>query len=122
MLHVQSNHSPAAVSALRNSSIAVDRVSFSVDKGEIVGFLGPNGALKTTTLRMIMGITAPDAGTITFHGTSGVPGGAIPKHRVGYLPEERGLYKEARVLDVLLFLSGIKGMPRDVARQWRWIG
>lgn len=96
---------------------AVDRVSFSVDKGEIVGFLGPNGAGKTTTLRMIMGITAPDAGAITFHGTSGAPGGAIPKHRVGYLPEERGLYKEARVLDILLFLSGIKGIPRDVGRR-----
>lgn len=110
---------------------AVDNVSFSVGKGEIVGFLGPNGAGKTTTLRMIMGITAPDSGTITFHGANSAaayraPGGAgdgaggnttIPKHRVGYLPEERGLYKEARVLDILLFLSGIKGIRRHEARE-----
>lgn len=99
---------------------AVDGVSFSVGKGEIVGFLGPNGAGKTTTLRMIMGITAPDSGTVTFH-LDGA-GDTVPKHRVGYLPEERGLYREARVLDILLFLAGIKGMDRNEAKakalQW----
>lgn len=96
--------------------LAVDSVSFEVRKGEIMGFLGPNGAGKTTTIRMIMGITAPDAGEITFR----LPGHSqlrIPKHRVGYLPEERGLYKEARVMDVLLFLASLKGMERSAARQ-----
>lgn len=104
---------------------AVDRVSFSVNAGEIVGFLGPNGAGKTTTLRMIMGITLPDEGTIAFHtpDSAGHDPNAVPKHRVGYLPEERGLYKEARVLDILLFLAGIKGMARDEARRQslRWL-
>src|SRR5690625_2762843 len=101
---------------------AVDGVSFSVGKGEIVGFLGPNGAGKTTTLRMIMGITAPDEGTISFHldAASGAGAGrtdAVPKHRVGYLPEERGLYKEARVLDILMFLAGLKGVDRSEAKE-----
>lgn len=104
---------------------AVDRVSFSVNPGEIVGFLGPNGAGKTTTLRMIMGITAPDEGTIGFHTPDGAgrDPNTVPKNRVGYLPEERGLYKEARVLDILLFLAGIKGMDREEAlgRAVRWL-
>lgn len=105
---------------------AVDGVSFAVGKGEIVGFLGPNGAGKTTTLRMIMGITAPDSGTIVYHGAHGRTAGgsiAIPKHRVGYLPEERGLYKEARVLEILLFLGGIKGLRPDVIKEraLRWL-
>lgn len=93
---------------------AVDGVSFDVGRGEIVGFLGPNGAGKTTTIRMIMGITAPDSGRIVYHLDGAA--NAIPKHRVGYLPEERGLYKEARVIDVLLFLAGIKGLDRRTAR------
>lgn len=96
---------------------AVDSVSFSVGRGEIVGFLGPNGAGKTTTLRMIMGITAPDEGRITFNLEGVSDPHRVPKHRIGYLPEERGLYKEARVMDVLLFLASIKGMKRDEARR-----
>lgn len=101
---------------------AVDSVSFSVRRGEIVGFLGPNGAGKTTTLRMIMGITAPDFGRIEFN-IGGNAERGIPKQRIGYLPEERGLYKEARVLDILLFLASIKGMARDVAKERaiRWL-
>lgn len=96
---------------------AVDSVSFSVRRGEILGFLGPNGAGKTTTLRMIMGITAPDSGTITFRIDGINDPHRVPKGRIGYLPEERGLYKEARVMDVLLFLASIKGLSRDVARK-----
>lgn len=96
---------------------AVDSVSFSVGRGEIVGFLGPNGAGKTTTLRMIMGITAPDEGSVTFNLEGVSDSHRVPKHRIGYLPEERGLYKEARVMDVLLFLASIKGMKRDEARR-----
>lgn len=95
--------------------LAVDSVSFAVRRGEIVGFLGPNGAGKTTTIRMIMGITAPDRGRIVYN-VGAAEENRIPKHRVGYLPEERGLYKEARVMDVLLFLAGIKGMDRATAK------
>jgi len=107
---------------------AVDHVSFEVRPGEILGFLGPNGAGKTTTLRMIMGITAPDEGRILFRlpegGTGAVPRGAsaaggsgrIPAHLVGYLPEERGLYRDARVIDVLLFLASLKGLRGRAAR------
>lgn len=94
---------------------AVDSVSFAVRRGEILGFLGPNGAGKTTTIRMIMGITAPDQGRITYH-VDGRQENRVPKERVGYLPEERGLYKEARVMDVLLFLAGLKGMDKKTAR------
>ena len=94
---------------------AVDCVSFAVRRGEILGFLGPNGAGKTTTIRMIMGITAPDQGRITYH-VDGRQENRVPKERVGYLPEERGLYKEARVMDVLLFLAGLKGMDKKTAR------
>ena len=96
---------------------AVDGVSFSVQRGEILGFLGPNGAGKTTTLRMIMGITAPDSGRVTFRIEGMQDPHRVPKQRIGYLPEERGLYKEARVMDVLLFLASIKGMRRDEARR-----
>lgn len=96
---------------------AVDSVSFSVRRGEILGFLGPNGAGKTTTLRMIMGITAPDSGSISFHLDGVTEPHRVPKSRIGYLPEERGLYKEARVMDILLFLASIKGMGRETAKK-----
>jgi len=96
--------------------VPVDRVSFSVRRGEILGFLGPNGAGKTTTIRMVMGITAPDEGAIHFHGP-GFEGGRIARERVGYLPEERGLYKESRVIDILVFLAGLKGVKSAAARR-----
>lgn len=101
---------------------AVDEVSLEVKRGEIMGFLGPNGAGKTTTIRMIMGITAPDRGTIHFH-LDGVTESRIPKTRVGYLPEERGLYREARVLDILVFLGGLKGLSAQAAksRAMQWL-
>lgn len=94
----------------------VDRVSFSASTGEILGFLGPNGAGKTTTIRMIMGITAPDEGKIEFleNGNS-LPG--IPQSSIGYLPEERGLYKEARVMSILVFLAGLKNVPKKTAKE-----
>ena len=102
---------------------ALDGVNLKVPEGSIYGFLGPNGAGKTTTLRMIMGITAPDEGRITFNLEGVSDPHRVPKHRIGYLPEERGLYKEARVMDVLLFLASIKGMKRDEARRraHRWL-
>jgi ABC-2 type transport system ATP-binding protein len=100
---------------------AVDDVSFSVSRGEILGFLGPNGAGKTTTLRMILGIFDPDRGTIRFS----IDGetSSIPKERTGYLPEERGLYSDAKVLDILVYFGTLKGLDRAEARQRarRWL-
>ena len=98
---------------------AVDELSFAVRRGTIAGLLGRNGAGKTTTLRMITGIFLPDSGTIELFGTSDA---AATRDRVGYLPEERGLYRKMRVLEQLLFLAAIKGRrPADVrpsAEHW----
>jgi ABC-2 type transport system ATP-binding protein len=99
---------------------AVDDVSFSVGRGEILGFLGPNGAGKTTTIRMILGIFHPDSGTIRC--SLDGEGNHAPKERTGYLPEERGLYGDAKVLDLLVYFGELKGLARadarDRARQW----
>jgi ABC-2 type transport system ATP-binding protein len=92
---------------------AVDALSLTVPPGVIYGLLGPNGAGKSTTIRMIMGIYVPDAGTVSLFGGTG---GLGQSERVGYLPEERGLYPKMRVLDVLLFLAEMKGMDRRAAR------
>ena len=96
---------------------AVDGVSFAVRKGTITGLLGRNGVGKTTTIRMITGIFMPDSGAIDWLGTS--PGaGAHFRDRIGYLPEERGLYKQMKVIEHLLFLAEIKGRrPADVRPQ-----
>jgi len=93
--------------------VAVDHLSFEVEQGEIFGLLGPNGAGKTTTIRVIMDIIDPDAGSATVLGQP--PGQA--KGQVGYLPEERGLYRNLKVLDTLVYLAEMKGMPRSVARE-----
>jgi ABC-2 type transport system ATP-binding protein len=92
--------------------VAVDHLSFDVEQGEIFGLLGPNGAGKTTTIRVIMDILSPDAGSVTVLGQP--PGKA--KTRVGYLPEERGLYRKVKVLDTLVYLAELKGVPRSTAR------
>ncbi len=92
---------------------AVDRLSFAVARGTITGLLGRNGAGKTTTLRMINGIFLPDAGVIELLGAADA---AAVRDRIGYLPEERGLYRKMRVLDQLLFLAEIKGQRSAVAR------
>src|SRR6058998_113677 len=75
---------------------AVEELSFDVRAGRVFGFLGPNGAGKTTTIRMIVGITAPDEGTIRLFGESGTQ---HLQDRIGYLPEERGLYKKMKIVD-----------------------
>jgi ABC-2 type transport system ATP-binding protein len=85
---------------------AVDGISFTVRRGTITGLLGRNGAGKTTTIRMITGIFMPDSGSIEW---GGAPGGGSFRDRVGYLPEERGLYKQMKVVEQLLFLAEIKG-------------
>jgi ABC-2 type transport system ATP-binding protein len=92
---------------------AVDHLSFEVYEGEILGMLGPNGAGKTTAIRTIMDIFKPDEGTIE---VLGHPPGVV-RRRIGYLPEERGLYSDLKVLDVLVYLAELKGMPRSVGRE-----
>jgi ABC-2 type transport system ATP-binding protein len=89
--------------------VAVDGVSLAVPDGSIFGLLGPNGAGKTSTIRMIMDITAPDAGEILFFGH---PRRDDDLRRVGYLPEERGLYRKMGVAEHLLFLGEIRGLKR----------
>lgn len=98
---------------------AVDGVSFEVAAGRITGLLGRNGAGKTTTLRMITGVLHPDRGRVELFGA----GVAAARDRLGYLPEERGLYRKMRVLDHLLFLAEIKGKPVGAARPAaeRWL-
>lgn len=91
---------------------AVSGLDLDVPKGVIYGLLGPNGSGKTTTLRMIMGILLPDEGRISLLG--GAPG-VRRNDRVGYLPEERGVYRKMKVLDLLVFLGEIRGMARKEA-------
>lgn len=97
---------------------AVDGVSFEVAAGRITGLLGRNGAGKTTTLRMITGVLHPDRGRVELFGA----GVDAARDRLGYLPEERGLYRKMRVLDHLLFLAEIKGRSpaamRPAAERW----
>ncbi len=100
---------------------AVDGVSLSIPGGVIFGMLGPNGAGKTTTIRMVMDIIRPDSGRIEVLGFS-QPSAA--KNRVGYLPEERGLYRKMRVRKVLEYVAVIHGVRQRRARQMAedWLG
>jgi len=91
---------------------AVENLSFEVRAGRVFGFLGPNGAGKTTTIRMIVGITAPDAGEIELFGQTMSHG---MQNRIGYLPEERGLYKKMKVVDQLRYFAELKGVERKVS-------
>ena len=95
------------------SLIAVNRISFEVNRGEVFGLLGPNGAGKTTTIRMLMDIIAPDSGTALLLGQK--PGAM--RHRVGYLPEERGLYRGLKVRETLIYLGQLKGMSKKDAER-----
>ncbi|WP_158880393.1 ATP-binding cassette domain-containing protein [Rhodanobacter sp. L36] len=94
---------------------AVNRLSLEVSPGGIFGLLGPNGAGKSTTIRLIMGILEPDEGTISLFGSR--EGSRKLSARIGYLPEERGLYKKMKVLDHLIFLGETKGISRSDARK-----
>lgn len=93
--------------------VAVRELSLAVPRGMVYGLLGPNGAGKTTTIRMILDIIEPDQGSIRLFGRSHREGGVLD--RLGYLPEERGLYKKMSVRDVLRFLAELKGVKRRVA-------
>ncbi len=92
--------------------VAVNDLSFSLDQGEIFGLIGPNGAGKTTTIRMMMDIIKPDSGQVTILGEQL---GEATKNRLGYLPEERGLYKKMRVIESIIYLASLKGTSREVA-------
>ena len=92
---------------------AVDDISFSLDKGSIFGLLGPNGAGKTTLLRMITGIFYPDSGDIIFEGKQFDPNNDVL--RIGYMPEERGLYKKMKIGEQAVYLARLKGLRKAEA-------
>jgi ABC-2 type transport system ATP-binding protein len=94
--------------------VAVDDLSFSVAPGEMFGLIGPNGAGKTTTIRMMMDIIKPDSGEVTIFGEKLKE---ATKNKLGYLPEERGLYKKLSVLDSIVYLASLKGMNKNSAAQ-----
>jgi len=102
--------------------LAVDRLSLAVPTGSIYGILGPNGAGKSTTLRMVMNIIARDSGSISVLGADPAVDRAVLR-RVGYLPEERGLYKKMSVIDVIVFFGALRGMAEGTAREHgvRWL-
>ncbi len=93
--------------------IAVDGISLKVQRGELFGLLGPNGAGKTTTIRTILNIIQPDAGEITFDGR---PFTEEMWNIIGYLPEERGLYRKSKILNTILYFASLKGLSADQAR------
>jgi ABC-2 type transport system ATP-binding protein len=95
-------------------TVAVERLTVSVPRGSVFGLLGPNGAGKTTTIRMIMRITLPDSGEIRLGGR---PIDDELREVIGYLPEERGLYRRMKVLDHLAFLGEVRGLERREARR-----
>jgi ABC-2 type transport system ATP-binding protein len=95
--------------------VAVDDLSFTIAQGEIFGLIGPNGAGKTTTIKMIMDIIKPDSGEVTILGEKL---SEATKDKLGYMPEERGLYKKQRVLDTIVYFASLKGMnPRLAAEK-----
>ncbi len=102
------------VRKLYDQFVAVDELSFSIEQGGVFGLLGPNGAGKTSTIRMMIGITVPDSGEINMFGK---PFERKSLQKVGYLPEERGLYKKMKILDQLVFLGELHGMEAAAARQ-----
>jgi len=108
------------VSKRFNEFVAVKDLSFEVRQGTIFGFLGPNGAGKTTTIRMIVNIFAPDEGEIFVMGEHMSP---ALQARIGYLPEERGLYKKMSVGEQIIFFASLKGVSRTeaAARCDRWL-
>src|SRR3954467_11603927 len=102
------------VSKRYSNHVALSNVSISVPDGSVFGLLGPNGAGKTSLIRIINQITGPDTGEIFFKGEK-----LAPKHveRIGYLPEERGLYKKMTVGDQVLYLARLKGLPKYEAKK-----
>ncbi|MFN2494517.1 MAG: ABC transporter ATP-binding protein [Pseudonocardiaceae bacterium] len=94
--------------------VALDDLDFTVHAGEVFGFVGSNGAGKTTTMRIVLGVLAADAGTIRQHGRKI---NAEMRRRIGYMPEERGLYPKMKVRDQLEYFAELHGLPRPAARR-----
>jgi ABC-2 type transport system ATP-binding protein len=110
MFSIEVNH----IFKTYGSRPAVNDVSFDVNQGEIFGLIGPNGAGKTTTLRMMMDIIKPDSGHIKVLGEKLNDNS---KNKIGYLPEERGLYKKMSVMDTIIYFASLKGVDSQLARQ-----
>jgi ABC-2 type transport system ATP-binding protein len=104
----------AGVTKAYETKIAVDNLSLSIEAGQMFGLLGPNGAGKTSSIRMMMGITLPDSGSVTLFGK---PFERKGLERVGYLPEERGLYKKMKVIDQLVFFGELHGLAPHESRR-----
>jgi ABC-2 type transport system ATP-binding protein len=104
----------AGVTKAYESKVAVNNLSLSIDAGQMFGLLGPNGAGKTSSIRMMMGITIPDSGSISLFGK---PFERKSLEHVGYLPEERGLYKKMKVIEQLVFFGQLHGLTADEARK-----
>ena len=98
---------------MRTRSLS-DDLSFSVNRGEIFGLIGPNGAGKTTSIRMMMDIIKPDSGDVLILGERM---GETSKNRLGYLPEERGLYRKLGVIDSIVYLASLKGVGKREAAE-----
>jgi ABC-2 type transport system ATP-binding protein len=105
MLAVESSHLVKSFA----DKVAVDDLSFTVDQGQVFGLIGPNGAGKTTTIRMMMDIIKPDSGEVTILGEKL---SETTKNRLGYLPEEKGMYKKLRVSESIAYLASLKGMKK----------
>ena len=97
-----------------DTKVAVDGLSLTIEPGTMFGLLGPNGSGKTSSIRMMIGMTVPDSGTVKLFGQ---PFDRKALHRVGYLPEERGLYKKMKVIDQLVFLGQLHGLDEAVAKK-----
>jgi ABC-2 type transport system ATP-binding protein len=104
----------SGVTKAYEQKVAVSNLSLSIEAGQMFGLLGPNGAGKTSSIRMIIGITMPDSGRVSLFGK---PFERASLDRVGYLPEERGLYKKMKVLDQLVFFGELHGIPPAEARK-----
>ena len=104
----------AGVTKAYENKVAVNNLSLSIEAGQMFGLLGPNGAGKTSSIRMMMGITMPDSGRVSLFGK---PFDRQSLERVGYLPEERGLYKKMKVIEQLVFFGELHGLDADEARK-----
>lgn len=104
----------AGVTKAYENKVAVDNLSLTIDAGQMFGLLGPNGAGKTSSIRMMMGITIPDSGRVNLFEK---PFNRESLDRVGYLPEERGLYRKMKVLDQLIFFGRLHGVATEDARK-----
>src|ERR1700753_1663027 len=97
-----------------DTKVAVEGLTLNIEPGTMFGLLGPNGSGKTSSIRMMIGMTVPDSGSVSLFGQ---PFSRTLLHRIGYLPEERGLYKKMKVLDQLTFLGQLHGLSESISRQ-----